>query len=47
MTEEDALGIVKRLKYEYYPKGTAVRHALDKSNRLGFILCGKLACSFP
>jgi len=47
LTEEDCLGIAKRLKYQYVPKGNPVRLALHKSDKLYFIICGKVVCSFP
>ena len=47
MTDEDAIGIVKRLKYEYAPMGTPIRKALDISNRFCYIVCGKVVCSLP
>lgn len=47
MTDEDALGIAKRLKYEYVPKGQALRRAFDNSNRLCHLMIGKVVCAFP
>ena len=47
LTDEDALAIVRRLKYEYAPKGTEVVRAFDSNKRFYFILAGKVACSLP
>lgn len=46
-TEEDAHSIAKRLKYEYLPKGNAVRRAYNLTDKMYFILIGKVCCSFP
>ena len=46
-TDEDAIGIIKRLQYRYVPKGKAVRKALDETDRLTYIICGKVVCALP
>ena len=47
LTKEDKLGIAKRLRYQFFPKGTPIRKALDKQYRWCYILCGKVACAMP
>lgn len=47
LTDDDALEIAKKLKYEYVPKGQAVRMAVEPSDKLFYIMCGKVVCSFP
>ena len=47
LTKEDKLGISKRLRYQFFPKGTPIRRALDKQYRWCYILCGKVACAMP
>lgn len=47
LTDIDALEIAKKLKYEYVPKGKACRTALETSNRLCYIMCGKVICALP
>ena len=38
LTDEDALAIARRLKYEYIPLGRPIRKALDKFQKFCFIL---------
>ena len=47
MTDEDALSVVKHMKYEYFPKGTAIRRAGKETDRICFIMCGKVVCALP
>ncbi len=47
MTDEDALNVVKQIKYEYVPKGTAIRRAGKEADRLCFIMQGKVVISLP
>ena len=47
LTDEDALQIAKRLKYQYVPKGQIVRKALEKTSKFYYIMTGKVVCSFP
>ena len=47
MSDEDALQVVKHLKYEYVPKGKAIRRAGKDTDRLCFIMCGKVVCALP
>ena len=46
-SKEDKLAIARRLRYQYFPKGTPVRNALDKQYRWMHILRGKVSCAMP
>ena len=45
--KEEKMAIAKRLRYEYFPKGTPLRKALDQQYRWMFILRGKVSCAMP
>ena len=45
-TQEDCAHLCKIIKYDYYTKGEAIRRAGEESDRLYFILEGKVTCSF-
>ena len=47
LTEDDALDFCRCLKYKYFEKGEAIRRAMTETDKLYFILEGKVVCSFP
>jgi hypothetical protein len=46
-SEDDFLGIIKCLKYEYFPAGSTIRRAGDETTKLYYILEGKVGCALP
>ena len=47
LNDDEAYMIAKKLKYEFMPKGKAIRRAMTESTKMYYIMVGKAVCSFP